>query len=40
MQVMMNILELAKIVGLAIVGITAMCAIIAALGGVLEKLEK
>ena len=38
--IIMNILELVKIIGLAIVGITAMCAIIAALGGVLEKLEK
>lgn len=40
MDAMMNVLQLIKIVGLAIIGITAMCTIIAAFGGVLEKLEK
>ncbi len=40
MDAMMNVLQLIKIVGLAIIGIAAMCTIIAAFGGVLEKLEK
>ena len=40
MQIMMNVLELVKIIGLAIVGITAMCTVFAVLGGVIEKLEK
>ena len=37
MDAMMNVLQLIKIVGLAIIGIAAMCTIIAAFGGVLEK---
>lgn len=40
MEVLANIWELTKIIGIAIIGITCICAAVAVFGGLLEKIEK